>query len=111
MMWKGNADAAQIIRQDVFGKAGLLLVEIDRGQFEPHRRPRLELAQNIEQDEGILAAGQADHDPVALLDHIEILNGAAHVPPQALLELVELDLLFPDRRRHRHPPGTARAGG
>ena len=108
---KRDADAPQIIGQHLFRKTRLLLVEVDRHQLELHRRPRLQVAQNIEQREGILAAGQANHHPVAVLDQVEILDGAAHVPPQPLVELVHVDLLFPHRRRHHHLLGYCLRGG
>ena len=107
---KRDADAPQIIGQHLFRKTRLLLVEVDRHQLELHRRPRLQVAQNIEQREGILAAGQANHHPVAVLDHVEILNGPADVAPQPLLKLIKIVLLFPDRRRHRSLSGNPLQG-
>jgi hypothetical protein len=74
-------------------------------------RPYLQIAQDIQQGEGILAAGQADHHPVAVLDHVEILNGPTNVAPQPFLKLVEIELLFSDRRRHRSFSGDPLQGG
>jgi hypothetical protein len=37
-----------------------------------------------------LAAGQADHDLVAVLDHVEVGDGLAHLAVQALGQLVDL---------------------
>jgi hypothetical protein len=47
--------------------------------------------QDVEQGEGILAAGQADHDLVAGLDHVEVGNRLANLAAQALGELVCLE--------------------
>jgi len=41
----------------------------------------------------ILAARETDHDPVPFLDHVEILDCPADVPAQALVQLVEVNLL------------------
>jgi hypothetical protein len=44
--------------------------------------------QDVEQGEGILAAGKADHDLVAGLDHVEVGDRLADLAAQALGQLV-----------------------
>jgi hypothetical protein len=85
-----DADRFQVGRQHVFGKARLLLVEVDGGDRESHRCLLLQLQQDVEQRVAVLAAGQADHDPVAFADHAEIGDRAADLVAQALAELVLL---------------------
>jgi len=80
----------QVLRHDARGIARLLLIEMHRHQFEAHRRRVLQVAQDIQQRVGILAAGQAHHDPVAFADHGEVLDGPAHLTPQALMQLVDV---------------------
>src|SRR4051812_14504055 len=58
----------------------------------------------------VLAAGQADHDLVAVLDHAEVGDRRADAVAQALGELVLLVLCFAWIQRHRKidlPPSTA----
>jgi len=100
----GNAERFQILGQDMLGKAGLLLVQVDGDQFEFDRRGFLQIQQNVEQGIGILAAGQTDHDLVAVFDHVVIGDGVADVMTQALLQFVELGsgLLFEFRHDQRN---------
>ena len=76
----------------MLGKIRLLLVEVDRDQFEPDRRLLLQLHQDVEHRVAVLAAGQAHHDLVAVLDHAEIGDRATDLVAQALGELVRLVL-------------------
>jgi hypothetical protein len=48
----------------------------------------LQLEQDVEQAVAVLAARQAHHDLVAVLDHVEVDDGLAHLAAQALFELV-----------------------
>src|SRR3546814_15238691 len=66
----------------------LLLVEVHGGQRERHRRLFLQLQQDVEQGVAVLAAGQADHDLVAVIDHAEVAARATDLVAQALGQLV-----------------------
>ncbi len=88
---EGHIDAAQVVGQHLGRKARLLLVEIDRDDVEIDRRVFAQEEQDVEQGEGILAAGKADHDLVAGLDHVEVGNGLADLAAQALGELVRFE--------------------
>ncbi len=63
-------------------------------QLELHRRTLLQRQQQVEQRVGILAAGQADHDPIAFADHVEVGDGPAGIALQALDQLVVRVALF-----------------
>ena len=89
---KGHAQFAQVIGQDVRWKAGLLLVQVDGDQAEVDGRALLQLEQNVEHGVAVFAAGDADHDLVAFLDHVEVHDGAADFAAQALFELHVLAL-------------------
>ena len=88
---EGNAQALEVVGQHVGGKAGLLLVEIDGDDVEMDRRVLAQIEQDVEQAEGILAAGQADHDLVAVLDHVVVGDGLADRAAQPLGQLVGLE--------------------
>ena len=68
----------------MLGEIGLLLVEVDRDQLEAHRRLLAQLQQDVEHRVAVLAAGQAHHHLVAVLDHAEVGDRAAHLVAQAL---------------------------
>lgn len=40
------------------------------------------------------SAGQADHYPIALFDHVVIFNGLANITTQPLLQLIAFSLLL-----------------
>jgi hypothetical protein len=112
MMWNGTPRSARYCGQHVLGKIRLLLVEIDRHQLEAHGRLRLQRQQHVEQGVGILAAGQADHDLVALPDHAEVGDGLAHLAAQALGQLGGFVGLFTGGvGRGGHRRGLGRTGG
>lgn len=54
----------------------------------------LQLSEQIEHGIRIFAAGQADHDAIAFFDHVEVDDSLANQAPQALVEFVELVVLF-----------------
>src|SRR5437762_14297567 len=59
----------------------------------------------------ILASREADHDPVACLDHVEVGDRLADLPAQALGQLIVFVLDFARSWNHRkveRPPSTAR---
>ena len=99
---KRHATFGQITRQDVGGKPRLLLVEVDGDDLERDWRALLQREEDIEQCITVLAAGQADHDAVAGLDHRVVGNGFAGQPLQALGQLVGFN---------RGAPRIARPGG
>jgi hypothetical protein len=72
------------------GEVRLLLVEVDRDQLERHRCLLLQLQQDVEHGVAVLAAGQAHHHLVAILDHAEVGDSAADLVAQALGQLVLL---------------------
>jgi len=86
-----DADGLQVLRQDVLGEPRLLLVHVHRDHFEPDRRDLLQIEQHVEHGVAVLAAGQADHDLVAILDHVEVGDGLAGEAAQALLQFVLVD--------------------
>jgi hypothetical protein len=51
----------------------------------------LQTQQDVQQGVAVLAAGQTHHDPVTLLDHVEIIDGITHVVTQALGQFVALE--------------------
>jgi hypothetical protein len=75
----------------VFGEAGLLLVHVHRDDLEPDRRHLLQIQQHVEHGVAVLAAGQADHHLVAILDHVEVGDGLAGQAANALLQFVLVD--------------------
>ena len=85
-----EALGVEVITDHALGIARLLLVEVYGDQVEGHRGTALQRAQDIQHGVGVLAAGQADHDPVTLADHGEIDDCLAHLPAQAFLQFVEL---------------------
>ena len=73
------------------GKSRLLLVEVDGDDLELDRRARAQLDQDVEQRVAVLAARDADHDAVAVLDHREVGDRTPDLPVQPLRELGDLD--------------------
>ncbi len=84
-----DPEVGQVGRQHVRRKPGLLLVEIDGDQLEGHRGLALQREQHVEQGVGILAAGQADHHDVPVLDHPVVADGLADEAAELGLELLE----------------------
>ena len=80
-----HTGGGQVLGQDVLRKTGLLLVEVDGDQFEVDGRALLHLDQDVEHAVAVLAARHADHDAVALFDHVVVNDGLAHLAAQALL--------------------------
>ena len=86
-----DADGLQVVWQHVLGKAGLLLVHVHRDDFEADRRNLLQVEQHVEHGVAVLAARQADHDLVTILDHVEIGDCLAGQAAQTLLQFVLVD--------------------
>ncbi|MCY1173385.1 hypothetical protein D9M73_135410 [compost metagenome] len=86
-----DAQALEVGRQYVLGEARLLLVHVHRDDLELDRRHFLQVQQNIEHGVAVLAAGQADHDLVAILDHVVVGDGFAGETTQAFLQFVLVD--------------------
>src|SRR5262245_17738762 len=78
-----NPQARKIFRENVLGESRLLLVEIHRQEIKADRSTPLQIQQQAEQCIAVLAATQTNHDPVAILDHLEIGDG----PPEAAQKL------------------------
>jgi len=72
----------------------LFLVEIDGDEVEANRRALAQDEQQIEQRVAVLAAREAHHDLVAVLDHVEIGDRLAGEAQQALAQLDVLALRF-----------------
>ena len=85
-----DAAALQVGRQHLGREARLLLVEVDRDDREVDRRALLQVQQDVEQRVAVLAAREADHDTVALLDHVVVGDRLADLAVQALGQLVDL---------------------
>ena len=100
-----DAEPGQVLGQHLGRKARLLLVEVDGDDRELDRRALAQLDQDVEQRVAVLAARDADHDAVAVLDHREVGDRAADLAMQALLQLGDLDRELAARR------GVARARG
>jgi hypothetical protein len=87
---EGKAERLQMGGQDGGVIAGLLLVEVHGNQLEANRCAALQPVQDIEQGPGILAAGQANHDAIAVLDHRVVGNCLAHLMAQVTLKTGEV---------------------
>ena len=89
-----NPQLFQIFRQNMLGEARLFLVEVDRYQAEADWRALLQIAQNFQHGVAVFTAGEADHNAVAVFDHVEVSDGFAHVTTQTLLQFVQIVLFF-----------------
>jgi hypothetical protein len=98
-----HTDGFEVSRQHVLGKARLLLVHVHRDDLELDRRHLLQVQQHVEHGVAVLAAGQADHHLVAILDHVEVGDGFAGQAANALLQFVLVD------RKGAH--GASESGG
>ena len=91
----------------MLGKAGLFLIQIDRGDTEIDRCFFLQLQKYVQQRVAVLAAGQADHHLVTVFDHAEIGNRPTHLMAQALGQFIGLIFV----RHRRAARGTRRDVG
>ena len=57
-------------------------------------RGRLQVAQDVQERVAVFAAGEADHNLVARLDHIEIVNRIAHRVAQAFVQFIVFQFGF-----------------
>ena len=103
-----HAERLEVGRQHVRGKVRLLLVEVDRDQLELHRRLALQLQQDVEHRVAVLAAGQAHHHLVAVLDHAEVGDRPADLVAQALGQAFVLRRARRADRRRARGTGSAR---
>jgi hypothetical protein len=87
---KRNIELRQIFRQHVLRKARLLLVEVHGHDLEVDRRALTQAQQHVEQRVAVLAARQAHHHLVALLDHVVVADRLADLAREPLEELVVL---------------------
>jgi len=72
-------------------ETGLFLVHVDRHDLELDRRDLLQVQQHVEHGVAVFAAGEADHDLVAVLDHVEIGDRFTGQATQAFLQFVLVD--------------------
>ncbi|MNY20451.1 hypothetical protein D3C86_1539300 [compost metagenome] len=81
----------EVSRQYMLREARLLLVHVHGHDLEPDRCNLLKVHQHVEHGVAVLAAGQADHDLVAVLDHVEVGDGFTGQPAKAFLQFVLVD--------------------
>ncbi len=86
-----DAQFFQVGRQHVLGKARLFLVHVHRDDVELDRCNLLQVHQHVKHGVAVLAPGQADHDLVAIFDHVEVGDRFAGQAAQALLQFVLVD--------------------
>ena len=84
-----DSQISQIARQDFGRKARLLLVEIHGDQPESNGRPLQHGEQHVEQGVRVLAAGDADQNGVAILDHVVVDDGLADATFKKLSQLLQ----------------------
>src|SRR5205085_6922352 len=84
-----------IARQNLCGKTGLLLIEVDGDDLEGKRRTILEREQNVQERVAVFAPREAYHHPVALFDQAEVADRLTDEAAQALLQLVGLETCAP----------------
>ena len=65
-------------------------VDVDRDQREPNRRALAQDVEHLQQRPAVLAAGQPDHDPVAVLDQLEVGDRLGGLLGQPRLELASI---------------------
>jgi hypothetical protein len=70
----------------MFGKAGLLLIEVNREQLEPDRRPALKIEQQSQQCVTVLTTTETDHNAVAVFDHVEVGDRASDAAQKVLFQ-------------------------
>ncbi|MNT16752.1 hypothetical protein D3C72_1518690 [compost metagenome] len=81
----------EVGRQHVLRETRLLLVHVHGHDLELDRRDLLQVHQHIEHGVAVLATGQADHDLVAVFNHVEIGNRLTGLTAKALLQFVLVD--------------------
>src|SRR5690606_35420861 len=82
----------------------LLLVHVHCHKLEADRRHLLQMHEHVEHGVTVLAAGQTDHDPVSVLDHVVIGDGFGGQSTQTFLKLVLIDT----EAGHGENPGCAK---
>jgi hypothetical protein len=75
--------------------ARLTLVERVGEDLEAAARAQAQLVEQREQGVGILAAGEADQDAVAALDHVVVGDGLAQIVQQLAFDLFRVHTDFP----------------
>jgi len=66
--------------------AGKTRVDVDRYKLIIYRRSASQRFENMKQGVRVFAAGNADGDPVAFIDKIEVAYGFAYVSLDAVIE-------------------------
>src|SRR5215471_11844517 len=82
----GIALAGEVVLDQIRPESGESLIDVQRQELEPDGSPLLGEAEELEERPGVLAAGDADQDPVSGLDQPEVPDRFAEARHQASLE-------------------------
>src|SRR5882672_7747468 len=93
-----GSGAAEVELQLAGRESWMPLIEIARDQRELDRRAPLQVLEQVQQRERVLAARDADQDAIAGLDQAEVGDGAAHVAEKAFLQHRHGSALTPEAR-------------
>ena len=89
-----NAQLFEILRENVFREARLFLVEVNGHQRETDWCALLQITQDLQHGIAVFTPGEANHNAVAIFNHIEVSNSFAHVTTQTFLQFVQVVLFF-----------------
>ena len=104
---KRHTARAQVSRQYISRKPGLLLIQVDRDQFEIDRCALAQADEQVQEGVAVFAPRDADHDPFSGANHVEVPDCLPDQSVKPLGELVALALsmLGSARRVHRGAHG------
>lgn len=85
----GDTDLRQILRQYVFGKIRLALIQIAGHQLHRQEAAPFQIEQQRQQPIAVLAAGKAYQPALLAVQHAEIFKRLPHIAQQSLAQLVE----------------------
>lgn len=77
-----NLAGGQVLGDDMSGKAGLFLIEVNREQVELYRGSSLQILKEAEEDVAVLASAQADHYAVSVDNHPMVGNSLTYCSEQ-----------------------------
>ena len=77
-----NVGGSQVVGDDMSGKAGLFLIEVNREQVELYRSSSLQILKEAEEDVAVLASAQADHYAVSVDNHLMVGNSLTYCSEQ-----------------------------
>ncbi len=93
-----DAETCKIVRQNMFWKIRLALIEIACKQINRKNSAPLQIKQHRQKTERILAARNSNQPfwPLAFarwrtLNHVEFFDSLAHLPHQTLAQLLEFN--------------------